>query len=75
VELGGAPERCWMGWLILACVEPTPQPSCDDRRAWYPDADADGLGERTAIYVGCDPPAGWVLVPEPAGGSGSDTGP
>ena len=64
-----------MGWWIAltACIEPPPEPSCDDRHAWYPDEDGDGLGERTAIYVGCHPPEGWVLVPEPAGGSGSDT--
>lgn len=39
-------------------------PQCDDRRGWWPDEDSDGVGDDGAVvYVGCDPPEGWVDVP------------
>ena len=34
--------------------------NCDDRTAYYPDEDGDGLGEPTDIYIGCEAPEGWV---------------
>ena len=39
--------------------------NCPERQAFYPDADGDGLGERTAVYVGCEAPSGWVTELEP----------
>ena len=40
--------------------EPTVERNCEERSAWYPDADGDGLGEGTDVYVGCEAPTGWV---------------
>lgn len=35
--------------------------NCDDRTAWYPDEDGDGVGEPTEVYIGCEAPEeGWV---------------
>jgi hypothetical protein len=39
-------------------------PACDDRRGWWPDEDGDGFGDDAeVVYVGCEPPAGWVDNP------------
>jgi len=40
--------------------EPPPEQNCQNRSVYYPDDDQDGVGEPTAIYVGCAPPEGWV---------------
>jgi hypothetical protein len=37
-----------------------PARNCDERTAWYPDDDGDGVGEPTAMYLGCEAPDGWV---------------
>lgn len=56
----------WLTLALLACdiEEPVPR-NCADRVAFYPDADGDGLGEPTEVYVGCEPPDGWVTELEP----------
>ena len=71
---------------LLGCnllPDPLPLRDCASRAAWYPDADGDGLGEPTDVYVGCDPPDGWVGVvatwterptPPPDSGPTADTG-
>ena len=54
--------------FFAACTwlpEPV-EPACGDPRAFYPDADGDGLGEPTQVYVGCEAPEGWVTVLESA---------
>ena len=61
---------------LAACItDPLPPRNCASRIAFYPDADGDGLGERTDVFVGCEPPPGWVPVLEPpprdSGGSGA----
>lgn len=61
--------------LLAGCLPETVPRNCDSRIAYYPDADGDGLGERTAVYIGCEPPAGWVPIleqapPEDSGGTG-----
>lgn len=52
--------------LLAACGllggDPIP-PDCDPRAAWYPDTDADGIGEGDRVYVGCDAPEGWTQTP------------
>jgi hypothetical protein len=60
--------------LFLACafLEPPPDPDCTDRIAAWPDADGDGVGDPTEVYVGCHPPDGWVQIPPPT--DTSDTG-
>jgi hypothetical protein len=61
--------------LLGACREKL-EVSCDTRVPFYPDADGDGLGERTDLYLGCHPPPGWVAVLEPldTASSAGDTG-
>ncbi|TNE90183.1 MAG: hypothetical protein EP330_08990 [Deltaproteobacteria bacterium] len=47
--------------LVAGCnIELGPERNCADRSTWYPDEDGDGIGEPTAMYVGCEAPAGWV---------------
>ncbi len=53
------------GCALLETFEEPPPSNCDPRVAYYPDADGDGLGERTAVYVGCIAPDGWVTLLEP----------
>jgi hypothetical protein len=50
--------------FFAACAWlPAPvEPTCEDPRAFYPDADGDGLGEPTQVFVGCVPPEGWVTA-------------
>ena len=36
------------------------EPNCEVRSAFYPDADGDGVGEPTAVFIGCEAPDGWV---------------
>lgn len=49
-----------LGCGLLAMLPDEPDYNCDPRAAWYPDADGDGVGEPTAVYIGCDAPAGYV---------------
>jgi hypothetical protein len=56
----------WLLTVVFGCgifelIPEDPEPSCE-HRAWYPDADGDGVGEATAMYVGCSPPSGYVDV-------------
>lgn len=44
---------------------------CDERALYWPDEDGDGVGDAGQVYVGCEPPEGWVDVPPPDTG---DTG-
>ena len=46
--------------LELVDDEPTVERNCEERTAWYPDADGDGLGEGSDVYLGCEAPDGWV---------------
>ena len=48
-----------VGCGLLSLIPEDPVPSCD-HRSWYPDEDGDGVGEPTAMYVGCSPPSGYV---------------
>ena len=50
--------------FFTACAWlPAPvEPTCKDPLAFYPDADGNGLGEPTQVFVGCEPPEGWVTV-------------
>lgn len=51
--------------LALGCtlLEAPPEPDCKIRSAAWPDADGDGVGDATEVYVGCEVPEGWVQVP------------
>jgi hypothetical protein len=35
---------------------------CPNRQAWYPDADGDGAGDPSEVWVTCDEPTGFVPV-------------
>ena len=65
--------------ISTACTLPEPPPprNCDERTAFYPDADGDGLGETTDVYVGCEAPDGWVTnaddVEDPDTDTNADT--
>ncbi len=61
--------------LLVGCglVELPPEPNCEDRTAAWPDEDGDGVGDATAVYVGCDVPEGWVQVPPAGDDTGADT--
>ncbi len=75
--------------LLAGCKNPfaddDPPRDCATRSAFYPDSDGDGIGEPTAVFVGCTAPDGWVssvtTPPTDTGGSGAtgptptDTGP
>ncbi len=76
--LGGtdARERFVIPALLLAnlalpaCQLPElPDPrNCQERQAYYPDEDGDGIGEPTQVFIGCAPPDGWVLaLPQDSG--------
>jgi hypothetical protein len=54
--------------------EEGPERNCETRTAYYPDADADGVGEPGAVYIACAAPAGWVDVP-PSDSDASDSDP
>ena len=63
--------------MLAACGGGPGPGRCDSPSVWYPDADADGVGETTGSYFGCNPPAGWVdtlSAPEDTGADTSDTG-
>jgi hypothetical protein len=73
--------RWWIPVLGLAgCAfalgEVPDERNCEDRQAFYPDADGDGWGEPTSVYIGCRAPDGWVasLAPTDTGDTGTDTG-
>jgi hypothetical protein len=44
-------------------VEEAEPRNCETRLAFYPDADADGVGDEGTVYFGCVAPPGWVTVP------------
>jgi hypothetical protein len=67
--------------LVAGCKNPfaddDPPRDCATRSAFYPDSDGDGVGEPTAVYVGCTAPDGWVpaaTAPPPAPTDTGDTG-
>ncbi len=64
--------------VLFACTTNpllSQEPSCD-HRGWLPDEDGDGVGETTALYVGCDAPEGWVeLETDPSDSEPSDSEP
>lgn len=63
----------WLALALLSCVRDEPDPrDCAERATYYPDADGNGLGEPTRVYVGCEAPEGWVKELDPD--AGSDTG-
>jgi len=52
-------------WVWLGCTNQFDPPlpaerDCEVRQAFYPDEDGDGLGEPTAVRIGCEPPEGYV---------------
>jgi hypothetical protein len=55
---------------IRELLEPPP-PNCEERTAFYPDPDGDGVGGEGAVYLGCEAPPGWTDLPPP----GEDTDP
>lgn len=64
---------------LCACNVDVPDArNCGTRTAYYPDVNGDGVGEPTAVYVGCRAPDGWVdnvgAPPEDTGDTGADTG-
>jgi hypothetical protein len=66
-------------WVLtlVACLDATlPARNCETRVAWYPDADGDGLGEPTDVYLGCQGPDGWTtaLAPAHTGDTGAPPG-
>lgn len=65
--------------LLSGCSNgPLAEPPCADPAQYWPDANADGVGEPTLSYVGCDPPQGWVAQVAPAPSEDTwiwDTGP
>ena len=67
-----------MRWCILLCLllgcAGTDGSSCTQAEVWYPDDDKDGVGEPTASYFGCQPPAGWVNSLSQAEDTGADSG-
>ena len=70
----GVPMSLWFIAIttISGCnlIREQPDRNCDVRTAYYPDDDGDGIGEPTAVYIGCEPPAGWVTE---VGDSDTDT--
>lgn len=64
-------------WILVllgaGCPVPPDPRNCTSRTAFYPDADGDGLGEPTDLFVGCEAPPGWVATLAPP--STGDTGP
>lgn len=54
-----------LGGCDLAELLGTTEPNCDPRTAYWPDDDGDGVGEAHTVYIGCDPPDGWVTEPPP----------
>jgi hypothetical protein len=54
--------------LVAACDAWTPdfleepERGCPVRRAFYPDADGDGVGSTASVYIGCEAPEGYVTV-------------
>lgn len=36
---------------------------CQQRQAWYPDADGDGLGTSDVVWLTCEQPDGYVAAP------------
>ena len=71
----------WMGAACLASLLAgcnieldTTERNCAERTAWWPDEDGDGVGEPTSVYVGCEPPEGYVAVVDTAGGDSGYAG-
>lgn len=53
--------------FLLACQLPVAvERNCEERQAYYPDDDEDGVGDEGRVYIGCAAPSGWVLVPPTA---------
>ncbi len=49
--------------LLVACELPEiVERDCDERWAYYPDENGDGLGEPSDVFIGCKAPDGWVDV-------------
>lgn len=55
--------------LLLGCAiidairglsEEDPVSPCAERSAWWADADGDGFGDPTEVWVTCEQPDGWV---------------
>jgi hypothetical protein len=40
--------------------EEEPPPNCELRLPFYPDADGDGVGASSPVFIGCQAPEGWV---------------
>jgi hypothetical protein len=59
--------RMLLLFATFACtIELPDDKNCETRTAYYPDADGDGLGEPSTVYVGCEPPDDtWVTTPAP----------
>ncbi|MDP2307879.1 MAG: hypothetical protein Q8P18_17770 [Pseudomonadota bacterium] len=67
---------------LFDLLEEPPVPPCDERAAWWEDADGDGAGSPADVWVSCEQPDGWVAVAgdcddaDPAVTTGcADTGP
>ena len=48
---------------LLQDDNPPTEADCVARGTFYPDTDGDGIGEPGTVYVGCDPPEGYVDIP------------
>ncbi len=61
--------------LLVACgltQSDNDPPNCSPRSAFYPDEDGDGLGESSAVFIGCEAPEGWVATQnDETGGTGN----
>jgi hypothetical protein len=50
---------------VLGCADRVPLETgdaCETIETWYADADGDGVGTTDQIYMGCDPPDGYVAA-------------
>ena len=61
-----------MSWVLLWGVlwmgcdsTDYPNRNCATRQLFYADPDGDGLGDPNQVYVGCEPPQGYVTTPAP----------
>jgi hypothetical protein len=61
-------RRAALMLLLSGCSLPdvlsSPTADCDERTAWWPDDDGDGVGEDDEVLFLCDDPGeGWTTTP------------
>lgn len=61
-----------LAWGLAGCVNPfeAPPRDCQERLAFFPDADGDGLGEPTGMVIACEAPEGYVTQLGPTADTG-----